>query len=244
MQNKKKNKMRNKEQITNKLVPVRGCGYKVYGLDGGLIGYKGDHSGEGFHYKDLDAVEKRAGVCYIPEWAFLHDYNLGETEKDGYDSIIPVDAPNNVLVKFDDAKGAIAVDWQEEYKLTDKQLDYLAECLFDFAEWASLSTYVIDFHTRIEDAIIADNKGVFTEFQKEAVMNDYTPLEYGDRDPYMSEFAQWGEEFSNAFISKDKWDEEEDYDESLAQYIDERKTGEVKTPKEFAEEWGKEKYLV
>ena len=163
--------MENKEQITERLVEVNGCGYKVYGLDGGLIGYKGNFSGEGFHYKDEDAIAKRAGVCYICEGAFLYDGD------EGYETIIPCDAPNYVLYKFNDVKQEIADTWKRQYELTDPQLDYLSEVLLALAEWACISTYVTDFYQTIEDAIDDDVKGIFSEHQKDAVRNYETPRE-------------------------------------------------------------------
>lgn len=161
--------MENKEQITNRLVAVRGCGFKVYGLDGGLIGYKGDYSGEGFHYKDLDAIEKKAGVAYICEGSFEDDFE---------NKIIPTDAPNYILWKFDDIKKEIAEKWQEEYELTDAQLEYLTKVMLGKAEWACISTYTTDFFYDIEDAIVFNEEGLFTQFQKEAVVENKTPKEY------------------------------------------------------------------
>lgn len=161
--------MENKEQITNRLVAVRGCGYKVYGLDGGLIGYKGAYSGEGLHYKDLDAIKMKAGVVYICEGSFKDDYEGG---------IVPTDAPNYILWKFDDIKKEIAERWQEDYELTDAQLEYLTKVMLAKAEWACISTYNTDFFYEIEDAIDDDKNGVFTDLQKKALSLGKTPKEY------------------------------------------------------------------
>lgn len=228
--------MENKEQITEKLVAVNGCGYKVYGLDGGLIGYQCGYSGEGWHYKDQDAIDKKAGVVYIPECEFEDGYGK-------HTETVPVDAPNYALYKFDDVKKEIAERWEEEYKLTDAQLEYLTKVMLSIAEWACITTYNTDFCYEIEDAIEFDEDGLFTQFQKEAVAEGKFPKEYAEREPYMSELAQWGDEFGNAFKPAEEWEEEEEYDQSLFEYISERRTGDCSSPAEFADEWGKEKYL-
>ena len=169
---KKEKDMENKNQITNRLVAVRGCGFKVYGSDGGLIGYKRDFAGEGFHYKDLDAIDKKAGVAYIPEYVLDHDYHDYDEE------IIPPDLPNHVLWKFDDVKKEIAGAWRKQYKLTDAQLEFLTKLMLAKAEWASIATYNTDFFYDIEDAIEFDDTGLFTDLQKKAVSEGKTPQEY------------------------------------------------------------------
>ena len=70
--------------------------------------------------------------------------------------------------------------WGEDYLLTDKQIDYIAEDVFYLAEWAYITTYLAE-NFEIEDIIqfdYEDGKGLFSKKQYDAVMNGKFPREW------------------------------------------------------------------
>lgn len=211
------------------------CGWKIYDDDlKNVIGYQGDHSGEGFIYKDYDAFENNPDeICYIPEGSF--------DEKGQYDDFLTVEeakqageTKNTIMEQIRDA-------WAEDYLLTDEQVEYFAKDVFGIADWACIATYLAE-NFEIEDIIEFDDiksSGVFTQFQRDAVENGMTPKEYSERSLSYGELAQFDSEFDTAFVvDEDCMDDESENglgDNARITYVECRRTGEVSGPEEFAE---------
>lgn len=142
-----------------------GCGYKVYNDNGALIGFQGQNYGEGFIYKDYDAYEKTDDeVCYISEHAF-----------DDYKDFIPLaDAKKEGETKMSIREQVR--DAFTDYLLTDKQVEVIADDVFELAEWAYVSTYIAE-NEDIEEMILTDDEEFFTEQQRRAVRRGLLPCE-------------------------------------------------------------------
>lgn len=210
-----------------KKVEVYPAGFKVYDDNDNLIGYAPDIYGEGCVYKDEEAFRDHYDeICYIPELVFEGDFmSVEDARKNG-------ETHNTIVEQVNEA-------FVEEYMLTDKQAEYFAEDVFGIAEWACIATYLAEnFH--IEDCIELDgeeNKGVFTKFQYEAVMNEMTPKEYAERSLSYEELIEFDNEFDEAFVVDEDCDSDWS-DNGLGvnarlTYIDERRTGLVSCPEEF-----------
>lgn len=142
-------------------------GSRVYDDKGVFVGYKPGESDEGLIYKDECAFEIYPDkICYIPEYAFEGEImSLEDAKMHGYTA--------------EDIRRAVREKYAEEYMLTEEQIEYYAEDIFYLAEWAHIETYLQD--APIWDAIECDDErgnGHFTEFQKEAIAHDMTPLEW------------------------------------------------------------------
>jgi hypothetical protein len=205
------------------------CGYKVYDDNNTLVGYEGDHNGEGFIYKDEDAFRDHPDeICYIPEHAFDDiegEYMTIEEAKTGGET-------HKTIAQ------QVRDEWAEDYMLTDEQVEYVTKDIFGIAEWAYISTYLAeDFE--IEDCIECDDMcgNVFTQHQVEAVENDMTPKEYADRQLSYGELAELDAEFDEAFVVDDDCPDDESEKglgaNARLTYIEERRTGLISGPDEF-----------
>lgn len=214
--------------------------------DGKIYDYEGAHTGQGFVYKDSEAMMSGKGVCYISEYALeeLHE-NLADLEARYANSdmtdeeywadrerilAVPGETRQSIIDQIREAYG-------DDYMLTDRQVEFLAESIFWEADWAYISTYITDDFW-IEDAIEADaGETIFTQHQYEAVMNGQTPKEYADRDLSYEELAVLDDEFDTAFKvdedCEDDWSETGLGDNARLTYIDQRRTGMIGSPVEF-----------
>jgi len=212
-----------------KKVEVYPAGFKVYDDDDNLIGYEGNHCGEGFIYKNEDAFKNNPDeICYINEYSFRDNtgfVSVEDAEKEG-------ETHKTIVEQVMDA-------WGEEYMLTDEQAEYFAEDVFGLAEWACITTYLAE-NFCIDDCI--EFGGIFTRFQKEAVKNGMTPAEYAERSLSYEELIEFESEFDNAFVVDDDCADDESElglgTNARITYVDERRTGSVENPKEFAEKYG------
>ena len=216
--------MKNKTYNFERVFPA---GYKVYNSEGDFIGYAPDNYGQGKVYKDDNAFMTGEGICYIAEHAF--------------DNCREIDG--RPIRYFDTKEGVTRADifkavkgsWAEDYMLTDEQVEYVAKVFYAFLDWQCIATLLYEAEF-INDVILGNFQAPkfegFTTHQREAVEGNLTPLEYADRDPYMSELAQWGSEFENAFQFTEAEAEEKDI--LLMEYIDCRRKGEVENPEQFA----------
>jgi hypothetical protein len=90
----------------------------------------------------------------------------------------------------------------------------------------------------IDDAIdFGYDGGIFTHHQYEAIMNDMTPLEFGDRQLSYGELAVLDDEFDGAFIVDedclDDWSDNGLGANARITYIEDRRTGRISGPEEF-----------
>lgn len=201
-------------------------GQKIY-ENTNLIGFQAAASDEGFIFKDKKAFNDNPDeICYIPECAWDYGDNRGMlsvelAKKHG-------ETRNTIRQQVKDA-------WGEDYMLTDEQIDYLAEDVFQLADWACIDTYLAE-NFEIED-VIEFNSGVFTQFQKDAVANEMTPKEYADRQLSYGELIELDREFDDAFIVDedcvDDWSDKGLGANARLTYIEERRTGLISGPDEF-----------
>lgn len=201
-------------------------GQKIY-ENTNLIGFQAAASDEGFIFKDKKAFNDNPDeICYIPECAWDYGDNRGmlsvELAKEHGET------RNTIRQQVKDA-------WGEDYMLTDEQIDYLAEDVFQLADWACIDTYLAE-NFEIED-VIEFNSGVFTQFQKDAVTNEMTPKEYADRQLSYGELIELDREFDDAFIVDedcvDDWSDKGLGANARLTYIEERRTGLISGPDEF-----------
>lgn len=213
------------------------AGFKVYDDDFNLIGYEGEYCGEGYIYKDPGAFnDKPDEICYIPEVAF--------DDKDKYADFLSVEEAKKSGETHNTIAEQVRDAWGEEYMLTDEQVEYFTKDVFGLAEWACITTYLTE-NFELDDSIEFDDikdGGVFTEFQKEAVANGMTPAEYADRCLSYEELIKFDDEFDKAFVVDDDCgDDESEFGlgtNARLTYEDDRRTGRVSNPKEFAEMYG------
>lgn len=162
------------------------CGYVVT-EDGNIVNYEGGSTDNGWVFKDYEAFKTGVGICYISEygleeledkldelnqrkqWLTAEDY-LAERKK-----ILETcgETRQSIIDQVREAFG-------DDYLMTDKQIDYYAEDVFELADWAYIATYLAE-NFDIEDTIEFDHikgTGEFSDFQYEAVMAGMTPKEY------------------------------------------------------------------
>ena len=224
-----------------KKVEVFPCGYKVYDDNDNLIGYDGNYNGEGFIYKDEDAFLGHPDeICYIPESVFPEAE--GEEAYDHEFGMVPVD----IALKHGETRKTIAEQiadgYREDYMLTDEQIDRCTKSVFQNLEWSCVATNITESFW-IEDLIDFSygmaSETVFTQFQYDAVMNGMTPKEYSERSLSYEEIVQFDKEFDDAFVTDEEC--QDDFSEAglganaRITYEDDRRTGKVSGPEEFAE---------
>lgn len=214
--------------------------------DGKIYDYEGAHTGQGFVYKDSEAMMTGKGVAYISEYALeeLHE-NLADLEARYANSdmtdeeywkdrerilAVPGETRQSIIDQIREA-------YEEDYMLTDRQVEFLAESIFWEADWAYISTYITDDFW-IEDAIEADGGDtIFTYHQYEAILNGQTPKEFGDRQLSYGELAVLDDEFDTAFKVDedclDDWSETGLGANARIAYIEDRRSGRISGPAEF-----------
>jgi hypothetical protein len=214
--------------------------------DGKIYDYEGAHTGQGFVYKDSEAMMTGKGVAYISEYALeeLHE-NLADLEARYANSdmtdeeywkdrerilAVPGETRQSIIDQIREA-------YEDDYMLTDRQVEFLAESIFWEADWAYISTYITDDFW-IEDAIEADAaETIFTYHQYEAILNGQTPKEFGDRQLSYGELAVLDDEFDTAFKVDedclDDWSETGLGANARITYIEDRRSGRISGPEEF-----------
>jgi hypothetical protein len=202
-------------------------GQKIY-ENTNLIGFQASASDEGFIFKDKKAFnDDPDAICYIPE----HAWDDVEDER----GIMSVELAKTLGETRNTIRQQVKDAWEEDYMLTDEQIDYLTEDVFYLADWACIATYLAE-NFEIE-GIIEFNSGVFTQFQKDAVANEMTPKEYADRQLSYGELIELDREFDDAFIVDedcvDDWSDKGLGANARLTYIEERRTGLISGPDEF-----------
>lgn len=214
--------------------------------DGKIYDYEGANTGQGFVYKDSEAMMTGKGVAYISEYALeeLHE-NLVDLEARYANSdmtdeeywkdrerilAVPGETRQSIIDQIREA-------YEDDYMLTDRQVEFLAESIFWEADWAYISTYITNDYW-IDDAIEADAaETIFTYHQYEAILNDMTPKEFGERQLSYGELAVLDDEFDTAFkVDEDCLDDWSDKGlgaNARISYIEDRRTGRISGPEEF-----------
>lgn len=222
-------------------------GYLVL-RDGKPYNYEGDNTGEGFVYKDIEAFRTGEGICYISEYGLEElDENIADLEA-RYGNSDMTDEEYfaeraEILANCGETRQTIIDQVREafgdDYLMTDEQVAYFAEDVFQLADWAYISTYLQE-NFDIDDCIEYDHDkggGMFTKFQYEAVMNDMTPKEYADRQLSYGELFELDDEFDAAFIVDedclDDWSDKGLGANARLTYIEERRTGVIDGPEQF-----------
>ena len=214
--------------------------------DGKIYDYEGGQTDQGVVYKDTEAFRTGVGVCYISEFALeeLHE-NIADWEA-RYENSDMTDeeywtAREDILSAFGETRQSIIDQvreaFEDDYMLTEEQIEYLAECALNEADWSCITTVITNDYW-IDDAIdFGYDGGIFTHHQYEAIMNDMTPLEFGDRQLSYGELAVLDDEFDGAFIVDedclDDWSDTGLGANARIAYIEDRRTGRISGPEEF-----------
>lgn len=157
--------------------------------DGKIYGYEGGYTDEGIVYKDYEAFQTGRGVCYMSEFELADlDENLADLEAAYKNSEMSEEdywaEREEILQGYGETRESIMYHireaYQDDYLLTDKQVEHIARSILYEANWASISTYITD-DFMIEDIIEFDDfrqEHIFRPEQYEAVMAGITPREY------------------------------------------------------------------
>ena len=208
-------------------------GQKIY-ENTTLVGFQAAASEDGFIFKDEDAFENNPDeICYIPEHAW--------DEVEDSRGIMSVELARALGETRNTIKSQIRESYAEDYMLTDKQIDHVAENLFSIFDWACVDTYLAE-NFEIEDIICGSEPGLFSGFQIEAVENDMTPREYAERSLSYEEIISLDSEFDSAFVVDDDCEDDESENglgaNARITYVEDRRTGKISGPEEFAEIYG------
>lgn len=166
--------------------------------DDKIYDYEGAHTGQGFVYKDSVAMMTGKGVAYISEYGLLELHEKLTDLEARYENSDMTDKEYeenraDILANCGETRQSIIDQireaYEDDYMLTDRQVEFLAESMFWEADWAYISTYITnDFW--IDDAIEADaGETIFTPHQYEAILNGQTPKEFADRQLSYGELA-------------------------------------------------------
>lgn len=215
---------------------------------GNVFNFQGGNTGEGFVYKDSEAFRSGKGICYISEYGLEElDENLTDLEARYENSNMTEEEYRaeraDILAQCGETRQTIIDQVREafgdDYLMTDAQVDYYAEDVFELADWAYICTYLAE-NFDIEDSIEFDHikgGGMFTKFQHEAIQNGMTPKEYADRQLSYSELVELDAEFDGAFIvdedCEDDWSDKGLGANARITYIEERRTGMIDGPDDF-----------
>lgn len=156
----------------------------------GVTYYHGGCTDNGVVYKDYEAFKSGVGICYISEYG-LEDLEekLGELDqrKQFLTSEEYLAERAEILEHCGETKQSIIEQvrdaFDDDYMLTDEQVEYFANDVFQLADWAYISTYLAE-NFNLDDLIEFDHdynpegRRLFNDFQYQAVMAGMTPKEY------------------------------------------------------------------
>ena len=173
------------------------CGCVVVS-DGRIVNYEGGVTDNGVVFKDYEAFRTGKGICYISEYGleelhqrladldFRHDNIMDENDEDFLPDKEYEEDMESILAECGETRQSIIDQVREafgdDYLMTDEQVEYFAEDVFQLADWACIATYLVE-NFEIEDCIEYDHikgTGMFTDFQYEAVEAGMTPKEYAE----------------------------------------------------------------
>ena len=163
--------------------------------EGHIFDIEGEMSDNGEIFKDYEAFRTGKGVCYVSEYG-LEDIEEQLTELQAiYENTQPGEegymtdeeyrqAREKIILSVGETRQSIIDQVREafgdDYLMTDEQVEYFAEDVFQLADWAYISTYLVE-NFEIDDCIEYDHikgTGMFTDFQYKAVMAGKYPAEY------------------------------------------------------------------
>ena len=164
------------------------CG-SIINENGKIINYEGGNTDNGVVFKDYEAFKSGKGICYISEYG-LEDLQLDLTDlqaryensdmtEEQYEeerAFLLETAGETRQSIIDQVRDAFG----DDYLLTDEQVEYFAEDVFELADWACIATYLAE-NFDLDDCIEFDHRkgtGMFTDQQYEAVMAGMYPREY------------------------------------------------------------------
>lgn len=151
---------------------------------GKIVDYEGNATDNGVVFKDYEAFKTGKGICYIGEFGLqeLHQ-KLADLEF-RHDSLTDKeyeDEREKILAECGETRQSIIDQVREafgdDYLMTDEQVEYFAEDVFELADWACVATYLAE-NFEIDDCIDYDDRGMFNELQHKAVEAGMTPKEY------------------------------------------------------------------
>ena len=221
--------------------------------DGEVYDYEGGETENGFVYKDYEAFKSGKGICYISEFGLAKLHEALVDLESRYENITDPDNEDfigdkeyeedreDILSNCGETRESIIRQirdaFGEDYMLTDKQIEHLAESVFDEVDWISVSSFLTSDFWLEDDIIFYEGAGIFTRHQHEAIMYGMTPKVYADRCLSYGELAELDEEFDEAFIvdedCPDDWSDEGLGDNARITYVERRRTGEISGPDEF-----------
>lgn len=156
----------------------------------GVVYYHGGSTGEGVVYKDYEAFKTGEGICYIGEYGLEEleeKLKALEFRRNGLSAPEYLEERAKILAECGETRQSIIDQVREafgdDYLMTDEQVEYFAEDVFELAEWACIATYLAE-NFQIDDCIEYDHikgTGMFSDFQYEAVMAGLTPKEYREQ---------------------------------------------------------------
>lgn len=164
--------------------------------NGKIVDYEGGNTDSGVVFKDYEAFKSGKGICYISEYGlvdlhqnlsrleFRHDSITDENDEDFLPDKEYEEDMANILAECGETRQSIIDQVREafgdDYLLTDEQVEYFAEDVFELADWAYIATYLAE-NFNLDDCIEFDHikgTGMFTDKQYEAVMAGMYPREY------------------------------------------------------------------
>lgn len=163
-------------------------GYLVMN-EGHIFDIEGEMSDNGCIFKDSGAFESGKGICYVGEFELV-DIHEQLAELEYQHSINPITSEHLYLLEREriilaggETRQSIIDQVREafgdDYLLTDEQVEYFAEDVFQLADWAYIATYLAE-NFELDDCIDYDDKGIFNQLQHEAVEAGMTPKEYAE----------------------------------------------------------------
>ena len=165
-------------------------GYLVVNV-GHIFDIEGEMSDNGCIFKDSSAFESGEGICYVGEFGLEDikdalaalDYRFEKTQMS--ESLYRLERERIILAGGETRQSIIdqvREAFGDDYLMTDEQVAYFAEDVFELADWAYISTYLVE-NFELDDCIEFDHikdGGMFSKFQYEAVMAGMTPKEYAE----------------------------------------------------------------
>lgn len=128
-------------------------GFVLVNENNQIVGYEADATDNGMCFKNEEA--RGDEIAYIPEYA----------EWDGKWSMSAENATEENGVYSYEALVRFVMAYGEAYKLTREQGEWFANFILSAADWESPETFMAEVD--LEECILVDDEGVFSEEQKE-----------------------------------------------------------------------------
>jgi hypothetical protein len=162
------------------------CGFVVM-ENGRIVNYEGGNTDNGVVFKDYNAFKTGKGICYIAEYSLedLEDKLEELEERKQWLTAKDYEAERKKIIEECGETRQSIIDqvreaFGDDYLMTDEQVEYFAEDVFNLADWACIATYLAE-NFEIDDCIEYDHikgNGMFNELQYKAVEAGLTPKEY------------------------------------------------------------------